>query len=137
MLWPLGGWWALLAGSCCTLLRRFNHEACVLCRYVGMTWTSFAALARLSVPTVTVLKNLTNLFVIVGAPLWPFPARLFVGSRRAHASAILCLLLLSLAPSSAAVAHLVKQSDDWHVAYHSTGCCLPLVGFRTPQAATP
>ena len=38
-------------------------------RYVGMTWTSFAALARLSVPTVTVLKNLTNLFVIVGAPL--------------------------------------------------------------------
>lgn len=34
-----------------------------------MTWTSFAALARLSVPTVTVLKNLTNLFVIVGAPL--------------------------------------------------------------------
>ena len=38
-------------------------------RYVGMTWTSFAALARLSVPTVTVLKNLTNLFVIFGAPL--------------------------------------------------------------------
>ena len=36
-----------------------------------MTWTSFAALARLSVPTVTVLKNLTNLFVIVGAPHCP------------------------------------------------------------------
>ncbi|KAK9831369.1 hypothetical protein WJX81_006272 [Elliptochloris bilobata] len=34
--------------------------------YVGMTWTSFAALARLSVPTVTVLKNLTNLVVICG-----------------------------------------------------------------------
>ena len=48
-----------------------DSESLALRRYVGMTWTSFAALARLSVPTVTVLKNLTNQFVIVGAPLCP------------------------------------------------------------------
>lgn len=44
-------------------------------RYVGMTWTSFAALTRLSVPTVTVLKNLTNMFVICGAHLPCLPSR--------------------------------------------------------------
>ena len=34
--------------------------------FVGMTWTSFAALRHLGVPMATVLKNLTNLFVIAG-----------------------------------------------------------------------
>lgn len=34
--------------------------------FVSMVWTSFAALQFLSIPTVTVLKNLANLFTIVG-----------------------------------------------------------------------
>ncbi|KAK9866984.1 hypothetical protein WJX84_002242 [Apatococcus fuscideae] len=34
--------------------------------FVGMTWSSFAALKNLGVPMATVLKNLTNLFVIAG-----------------------------------------------------------------------
>jgi GDP-mannose transporter len=34
--------------------------------FVAMVWSSFAALASLGVPMVTVLKNLTNLFTIAG-----------------------------------------------------------------------
>ena len=34
--------------------------------FVGMIWTSFFALKNLGVPMATVLKNLTNLFAIVG-----------------------------------------------------------------------
>lgn len=55
-------------GSFPNLAETVHPEPRMLRRYVGMTWTSFAALVRLSVPTVTVIKNLTNLFVIVGVP---------------------------------------------------------------------
>ena len=34
--------------------------------FVGMIWTSFFALKNLGVPMATVLKNVTNLFTIVG-----------------------------------------------------------------------
>ncbi len=34
--------------------------------FVGMIWTSFFALKNLGVPMATVLKNLTNLFTILG-----------------------------------------------------------------------
>jgi GDP-mannose transporter len=34
--------------------------------FVGMIWSSFLALKKLGVPMATVLKNLTNLFVILG-----------------------------------------------------------------------
>ena len=36
------------------------------CIFVGMLWTSFPSLQLLSVGMVTVLKNLTNFFVIFG-----------------------------------------------------------------------
>ena len=34
--------------------------------FVGMIWTSFFALKNLGVPMATVLKNVTNLFTIIG-----------------------------------------------------------------------
>ena len=34
--------------------------------FVGMIWSSFSALKNLGVPMATVLKNVTNLFTIVG-----------------------------------------------------------------------
>ena len=57
--------------------------------FVGMIWTSFFALKNLGVPMATVLKNVTNLFTIVGDYL-------LYGKVREWASlALLCMSVLS------------------------------------------
>ena len=57
--------------------------------FVGMIWTSFFALKNLGVPMATVLKNVTNLFTIVGDYL------LYGKVRRWALLALLCMSVLS------------------------------------------
>jgi hypothetical protein len=55
--------WGALEPPTWALLRAW---APVNILFVAMVWTSFAALASLGIPMASILKNLTNLFVICG-----------------------------------------------------------------------